>query len=51
MKEKSPDYIEELMKEMFIEAMKKVSKKDGEKYKFIVKAGYSLHNAIFELYS
>ena len=51
MAERLDDNIEELSYEMFLNAMKKVSLKHKDKYQYILRAGNSLLNAIFSLYS
>ena len=51
MEEKVDDDFGELTLNQFESAMKTVSKKHGEKYKFILKAGHSLKNALFCFYS
>ena len=51
MKELVPNDLEDLPVELFDKALKRVSSKPGEKYKFIVRGGYSLKNALFVLFS
>ena len=51
MKEQIEDDLETLNLSQFHAALKKVSVKHNEKYKFILNAGNSLMNAIFRLFS
>ena len=51
MQEKIEDDIDELSLEMFNEALKTVASKNGEKYKFLLRAGHSVINALFILFS
>ena len=51
MLEKMDEDNEDLNYEQFEEALQIVSKKHSEKYKFILRAGNSLKNALFYLYS
>ena len=41
---------EELTPKMFLKALASVRKNKSDKYKFILKAGYSLQNAIYVLF-
>ena len=50
MKEKVPNDDEELTYDVFMKVIEKVKRKNGEKYKFLVNAGYSLLNALFVLF-
>ena len=51
MKEIIVNDIEDLTHEQYSRALKAVTSKHSEKYKFIIKGGASLHNALFHLYS
>ena len=51
MKEYVPNDVEELSHEMFSAALRKVRKRNSEKYKFLVNAGQALLGAVFELFS
>ena len=45
------DDVEELSQEMFFSALKMVAKKHPNKYKFLLKAGKSLLDAVYNLFS
>ena len=51
MEEEIGEDIEELSREQFDDALKHVSKKHSEKYRFILKGGKSLKDALFALFS
>ena len=51
MSDQVTDDIEELPLNLFNKALKKVNEKPGDKYKFIVRGGFSLKNALFTLFS
>ena len=51
MKEIVPNDYEDMTVEQYSNALKEVSSKHPEKYKFIIKGGASLHNALIHLFS
>ena len=50
MNEEVDNDMEEMPRELFEKALKKVTSKPGDKYKFIVKGGYTLIDAIYVLF-